>query len=147
VKVCPDTNCWIERLVSPNPWHEVDGGEGEETRHAHILLTTIVLQELWAGARVPDQRAYAERLYEAARRSQRLLTPSAAAWILSGKALQILARRGRFSSARLRALRNDVLLAATALVHGAAVMTKDRVDFARIAEVLPVRVVTPGGEA
>ncbi|MGH7673100.1 MAG: hypothetical protein ACREMC_09370 [Gemmatimonadales bacterium] len=46
-------------------------------------------------------------------------------------------------AARLRALRNDVLLAATAWVHDAAVMTKNRADFARIAEVLPVRVVGP----
>ena len=122
------------------------GAEGEETGRAHVLLATIVLQELWAGAHAPDQRAYAERLYEVARRSQRLLTPPAAAWILSGKALQILARRSRFGAARLRGLRNDVLLAATAMVHGAAVMTHDRRDFERIAQVLRVRVVTPGGE-
>ncbi len=76
-------------------------------------------------------------------RHRPLLTPPAAAWILSGQALQVLEQRGRMGAARLRALRNDVLLAATAWVHDAAVMTKNRADFARIAEVLPVRVVGP----
>ncbi len=108
-----------------------------------MFLATIVLQELWAGARAPDQRAYAERLYETARGARRLLNPPAAAWILSGQTLRILEGRGGLGGARLRALRNDVLLAATAFVHGAAVMTRNRADFARIAAVLPVRVVGP----
>jgi predicted nucleic acid-binding protein len=104
-----------------------------------------VLQELWAGAETASGRAYVERVYVLARKQRRLLNPPTAAWILSGQALQILARGSRFGAARLRGLRNDVLLAATALVHGAAVMTHDRRDFERIAEVLPVRVVGPGG--
>ena len=134
MKVCPDTNCWLERALGP---HET--GRGKQGG-----LATIVLQELWAGAETAAGRAYVERVYVLARTQRRLLNPPTGAWILSGQALQILARRGRFSSARLRALRNDVLLAATALVHGAAVMTSDRGDFERIAEVLPVRVVGPG---
>jgi len=68
---------------------------------------------------------------------------ASAAWVLSGQALHILAHRQRVGSDRLRALRNDVLLAATALLHGAAVMTRNREDFALIAAVLPVRVVAP----
>jgi len=60
-----------------------------------------------------------------------------------GQVLEVLARSGRFGAQRLRALRNDVLLAATAFVYGGAVMTRDRRDFDRIAEVLPVRIVSP----
>ena len=108
-----------------------------------LFLSSPVLQELWAGARTAAGRAYAERVYSLASRHRRILNPPAAAWILSGQALQLLARSGRYGPARLRTLRNDVLLAATALVHGAAVMTHDRADFDRIAEVLPVKVVSP----
>lgn len=140
MKVCPDTSCWIERALEPS----VAAGRQESGR-AHLFLATIVLQELWAGAGTPGERAYVERVYVLARKQRRLLNPPAAAWMLSGQTLQILARRGRFSAARLRALRNDVLLAATALVHGAAVMTHNRRDFEGIAEVLPVRVVGPAG--
>jgi len=141
VKVCPDTNCWLRGALEPH-----EPGRGQRGGRPHVFLATIVLQELWAGAGTADARAYVDHVYVLARKQRRLLNPPTAAWILSGQALQILARRGRFGAARLRALRNDVLLAATALVHGAAVMTHDRRDFERIAEVLPVRVVTPGGE-
>lgn len=106
-----------------------------------MYLTTIALQELWAGAQSPAERGYWERLYELARSQGRLLNPPGAAWILAGQGLNLLGRRGGLAPARLRALRNDVLLAATALAHGAAVMTRDARDFERIAEVLPVRVV------
>jgi predicted nucleic acid-binding protein len=130
VRVCPDTNCWLEKLVTP-------------AEHTNLLLATVVLQELWAGAPTPAERGYLERLYLLARRGRRLLNPPPAAWILSGQALRILAQTHRVGSTRLRALRNDVLLAATALLHGAAVMTRNRDDFAVIAAVLPVRVVAP----
>ena len=141
MKVCPDTNCWIERALEPRA-----AMQGQKGGRAHVFLATIVLQELWAGAGTAAERAYVERVYVLAQKQRRLLNPPAASWILSGQTLQVLARRGRFSSARLRALRNDVLLAATALVHGAAVMTRDRQDFEGIAEVLPVRVVGPAGD-
>jgi predicted nucleic acid-binding protein len=108
-----------------------------------VFLTTIALQELWAGARSAEERSYCDRLYELARRRGRLLNPPGAAWILSGQALSLLMRRGRVSTAGGRALRNDVLLATTALSHRAVVMTHDRADFDRIAAVLPVRVMRP----
>ena len=109
----------------------------------NLLLATVVMQELWAGAPNATERAYIERLYLLAWRDRRLLNPPPAAWVLSGQALQILARGGRFGPGRLRVLRNDVLLAATAVLYGAAVMTRNREDFAAIATVLPVRVVAP----
>ena len=137
MKVCPDTNCWIESALDTSPIRR-SGGE-----RVHVFLSSLVLQELWAGARTAADRAYAERVYVIASRHRRILNPPAAAWILSGQALQVLARSGRYGPARLRSLRNDVLLAATALVHGAAVMTRNRADFLRIAEVLPVKVVSP----
>ena len=137
MKVCPDTNCWIAEALDASPRRRVAG------ERVDVFLTTLVLQELWAGARTAAQRAYAERLYALAWRHRRLLNPPTAAWILSGQAIQLLARRARLGPARLRGLRNDVLLAATALVHGAAVMTHNRADFERIAAVLPVRVVSP----
>ncbi len=130
MRVCPDTHCWLEPLVA-------------SPARTNLLLATVVMQELWAGAPNATERAYIERLYLLAWRDRRLLNPPPAAWVLSGQALHILARRQRVGSGRLRALRNDVLLAATALLHGAAVMTRNREDFALIAAVLPVRVVAP----
>ena len=132
MRVCPDTHCWLEPLVTP-------------TGRTNLLLATVVLQELWAGAPQPGERAFIERLYLLARRDRRLINPPPAAWILSGQALHILARAHSVRSGRLRGLRNDVLLAATALLHGAAVMTRNADDFTLIAGVLPVRIVEPPG--
>jgi len=140
VRVLPDTNVWIGWFGRAPEDFTLEGGR------ARPFLATVTLQELWAGARSVAERAYCERLFETARRRDRLVNPPAGAWILAGQALHVLARRGRFGAARLRALRNDVLLAATAWAYDAAVMTRDRRDFARIAEVRPVRVVGPAGE-
>jgi predicted nucleic acid-binding protein len=134
----PDTNVWLAWLArAPEPFPLASGGR------VRVYLTTIALQELWAGVRSRDERSYCDRLYELARSRGRLLNPPGAAWILAGQGLNALRRRGRLGPMRLRALRNDVLLAATAFTHGAAVMTHDTRDFERIAEVLPVRVVAP----
>lgn len=136
MRVIPDTNVWIAwfRQAPSSVWRDA----GERPRP---FLATITLQELWAGIRSTAEQAYCERLYERARTAGRLLNPPAAAWVIAGQTLRVLARR--VGPARLRALRNDVLLAATAWAYDAAVMTHDREDFERIAAVLPVRVVSP----
>lgn len=138
MRVVPDTTVWLTWFArAPEGFPLAGGGR------ARVFLTTIAVQELWAGARSAPERSYCERLYELARSRGRLLNPPGAAWILSGQALNLLARRARLSSAKWRALRNDVLLATTAVAHGAAVMTHDHADFDRIAQVVPVRVVRP----
>lgn len=142
MRVVPDTSVWIEWLAVPPATFDL-GSRGRAT----VLVSTIALQELWAGAHRAAERADCERLFHTARRHGRLVNPPAVAWILAGQALAVLARRRRFGGARLRGLRNDVLLAATARTYDAAVMTRDMADFGRIAEVLPVRVVSPEADA
>jgi len=138
MRVIPDTNVWITWSArAPEDLSLGDRGD------ALPFLATITLQELWAGARARADRAYCERLLVEAQRHRKLLTPPAAAWILAGQTLGLLARHRVFGPARLRAIRNDVLLAATAWAHDAAVMTHNRADFARIAGILPVRIVEP----
>jgi predicted nucleic acid-binding protein len=140
MRVIPDTNVWITWSArAPEDLSLGDRGD------ALPFLATINLQELWAGARSTADRAYCERLLVEAQRHGKLLNPPAAAWILAGQTLGLLARRRVFGSARLRAIRNDVLLAATAWAYDAAVMTHNRTDFDQIAAVLPVRVVRPAG--
>lgn len=143
MKAVPDTNVWIEWFA-----------HGEHSffttqRHGRfrVLLATIALQELWAGTRSAAEREYLERIHALARRYYALVNPPGAAWILAGQALNLLGRKRRLEPGRLRAMRNDVLLAATAFAHQAAVLTHNREDFALIAEVLPVRVVAPGATA
>jgi len=140
VRVCPDINVWLEWSRSGSA--HLGPGDGRW----RVFLATIVLQEIWAGTRTPDERRYAERLHALAHRYRRVLNPAAAAWILSGQAIGLLAQRHHVPPRRLRALRNDVLLAATAMVHGAAVLTRNLEDFRLVAKVLRVRLLEPRAE-
>ncbi len=137
MNVVPDTNVWIrwlrERRITPP-----DG-----VPRARLLVSTIVLQESWAGVSDTAQDTDLRRLYNLALRSRTLLNPPAAAWVLAGQALKALASRRAIGSQRLRVLRNDALLAASVLVNDGIVLTENRRDFALIAEVMPVRVSHP----
>lgn len=135
----PDTNVWLA-------W---SGKLGRKSFPASVgqpwvLVATIVLQELLAGARSTVEREYFTALFRLARRHGRVVNPPAAAWVLSGLTLAKLAGR-RLGAARLRSLRNDVLLAATALTQRAAVLTYNRADFMLIRSVLPVEFLAPEG--
>lgn len=133
VRLIPDTNVWVAWLATGRWSLEL------ETPARRILVSTIVLQELWAGPHEARRRRDLDTLYALAQRSRRLLNPTSVDWILSGRALAALARERRAQPARLRALRNDVLLAATGLTHRAEVLTQNVADFGLIATVLPVR--------
>ena len=137
MRVVPDTSLWIAWFSAPPVTLQLGRGR------VGLLVSTIALQELWAGASRAAERSDCERLFETARRHHRLVNPPVSAWILAGQTLAVLSRRGRLGPARLRTMRNDVLLAATAWAYDAAVMTHDVRDFAAIADVLPVRVVGP----
>ena len=104
-------------------------------------MSTIVLQELWAGVRNDSEAHDLSRLRALARRVRTLLNPTDAAWVLSGQALARLRSRRNLGAARLRGLRNDALLAASAMLANAAVLTSNRRDFELIAEELAVSVV------
>src|SRR5256885_17001710 len=136
MRVVPDTNVWITWSArAPEDLSLGDRGD------ALPFLATITLQELWAGARSTADRAYCERLLVEAQRHGKLLNPPAAAWILAGQALGVLARRGRLGAARLRAVRNDVLVAPPPRGYDAAGVTPNRAHFTPNTSTLPVRVV------
>jgi predicted nucleic acid-binding protein len=134
VKVVPDTNVWIRWLRARSlPAPPADAAR------LRVLVASPVLQELWAGVRSDAEARDLERLHELARRSRTLLNPPAAAWVISGQALRTLAERGTVGPRRLRALRNDALLAASAALVQATVITENVHDFELLARVIPVR--------
>jgi predicted nucleic acid-binding protein len=138
VNVVPDTNVWIDWLrggVAP--------GELEPGGRLDLFLTTIALQELWAGAQTESVSRVLTALGTLARTHGRLLNPPPPAWIVSGQVLAEIAARRRLSAARLRVLRNDALLAATALSYDAVVLTANRKDFDLLSQFLDVRYQAP----
>lgn len=90
-----------------------------------IRNSSVVLAELWRGASLAAERQFLHAL-EA---SRPVLTPTQKCWLDSGHTLaKIRADRG-FEPHKLRELHFDVLIALTALAHGARLITSNRDDF------------------
>ncbi len=138
MRVIPDTNVWIAWLRAGTA--DLDMVEGGRLG---VFLSTIALQELWAGARSRGVASALSKLMGLAREHGRLLNPPAAAWIVSGQVLREISATRRIGGPRLRALRNDALLAATAVSYDATVLTANVKDFELLGRFLDVRYRAP----
>jgi predicted nucleic acid-binding protein len=112
------------------------------------LLTAVVLQELLAGRRAPEQQT----LCDVAKRLEtlgRLIVPDREDWIQVGVALSRLLRgsarnRRTPSKAEVNLLVRDTLIARCAVKLGATVVTSNIDDFVRIKQVFrSLKFVTP----
>jgi predicted nucleic acid-binding protein len=102
-------------------------------RHLDRLLTinglirnsSVVLAELWRGVSSPIDR----KTVQALERNHPILTPSQKNWLESGQILTRIGTGKGFEPHKLRDLHFDVLIALTALSHGAKLITSNRSDF------------------
>ena len=93
-----------------------------------VRTSSVVLAELWRGATKPAEREFLRTL----EKNHRILTPTEAHWLESGRLLgRICADKG-FAADKLRDLHFDLLIALTARSHGARLITSDRTDFEMI---------------
>ena len=93
-----------------------------------VRTSSVVLAELWRGARKPVEREF----LRAMQRNHPVLTPTAGNWLESGQLLgKMCAERGS-TAEKLRDLHFDVLIALTARSHGARLITSNRADFEMI---------------
>jgi len=90
-----------------------------------IYVSSVVLAELWRGATEKQEFKTLDEL----QRNYRVLVPTEKNWIESGQLLIAMRHDHGFSSAKLRDLHFDVLIALTARNHGATLITSNRVDF------------------
>lgn len=111
----------------------------------YLHLHAIVVQELLAGATSKRwHREIQEGLVPPFERRGRVVVPTFRAWKRSGEIVAELLRRGRLSKAGARPLfLSDVLLTASCREAGVILLTRNELDFARIAEVEPVRFGVP----
>ncbi len=127
-----DTNLFIRGYRT-----EADRGALEAFLQAFApfcYLPAIVAQELLAGVRTAaEERALDRHLIGRFERRGRLLAPSAAAWLESGRVLRALAQAETVSLAGMtKAIGSDVMLAVTCREHGVCLVTENVRDFARI---------------
>jgi len=117
-----DTSVFIDHLRTGRHQQRIESLTGL------IRTSSVVLTELWRGAKEPAEREFLRAL----EKNHRVLTPTENNWRESGRLLgQIHADKG-FTFDKLRDLHFDVLIALTARSHGARLITTDRTDFEMI---------------
>jgi predicted nucleic acid-binding protein len=99
----------------------------EEMEDIHDLVrhSSVVLAELWRGARQQQERVFLERL----EKNFPVFVPTEKDWADSGRVLARMNRENGFSAEKLRDLHFDVLIALTARSRGARLITANRADF------------------
>lgn len=106
------------------------------TPGAPVWLSSVVLEELYAGARPRDFRTV-ERLERDFDNAGRILVPNLGDWTLTGKLLARLAAKYDFEQIGQARLTNDALVAMSAARRGITVITANERDFGRLAQLHP----------
>jgi predicted nucleic acid-binding protein len=102
-------------------------------RESPLWLSSVVLEELYAGANPKDHRIL-EKLERDFGKAGRVLTPNLSDWTHAGKVLARLAQKYGYERIKQARLTNDALIAASAARTGITLLTANRRDFARLAE-------------
>ena len=107
-------------------------------RESPIWLSSVVLEELYAGASPNDYRVL-EKLERDFERARRVLVPNLSDWTQAGRVLARLGERYGYEQIGRARLTNDALIATSAARTGLTVLTINQRDFARLAEFCPLR--------
>jgi predicted nucleic acid-binding protein len=93
-------------------------------------FSSVVVQELLAGAHTPRQRRQVAALYEPFERVRRIVTPSHLVWKEVGNIVAaLLEKTPQFRSKLTSGLLNDTLIALSGRAIGARVVTSNGQDF------------------
>jgi predicted nucleic acid-binding protein len=112
------------------------------TPGAPVWLSSVVLEELYAGVKPRDSRIV-ERLERDFDKAQRILVPNLNDWTLTGKVLARLATEYGFEQIGQARLTNDALLAMSAARRGFTIVTANKRDFGRLAQFHPFQWQAP----
>ncbi|MGD0889942.1 MAG: type II toxin-antitoxin system VapC family toxin [Terracidiphilus sp.] len=103
-----------------------------------LWLTSVVLEELYAGANPADRRV-PEKLEHGFERANRVLVPNLGDWSLAGKVLASVAQKYGYEKIRRARLTNDALIATSAARKGIPVISTESRDFSLLAEFCPAQ--------
>jgi predicted nucleic acid-binding protein len=109
-----------------------------------IYFSSVVAQELLAGARTRFGKRTVEALLAPFEKTRRMVTPSHREWRETGAVLAEILDRRQYLKSKLPALVNDCLLALSARAIGASLYTRNREDFIIIRQVRPFSLVIIG---
>jgi predicted nucleic acid-binding protein len=103
------------------------------TADAPLWLSSVVLEELYAGAGERERRVL-ERLERDFDRAKRVLVPNLRDWTQTGQVLARLAAKYSFDFIGQSRLTNDALIAMSAGRLGIRLLTANERDYRRLAE-------------
>jgi predicted nucleic acid-binding protein len=106
------------------------------TQGAPVWLSSVVLEELYAGVKPRDSRIV-ERLERDFDRAGRMLVPNLSDWTLTGKVLARLAAKYGYEEIGQARLTNGALVAMSAARRGITIVTANARDFGRLAQLHP----------
>jgi len=101
-----------------------------------VWLSSVVLEELYAGAGVNDVHVV-DRLERDFDKAKRILVPNLSDWTRTGKVLSQLAAKYDYEKVGRGRLTNDALIAMSAGRLGITVITANGRDFSKLAEFRP----------
>ena len=137
-RVVLDTSVYVAILRDPR--FARDFRPRYETGVSRTHVSSVVVQELLAGASDARGRRQAEALYRPFERVGRVVTPTHEVWKDAGGLWAIIARRAPAARSKLRAsLLNDILIALSARSIGATAVTRNEDDFRLIQAFAPFR--------
>lgn len=108
------------------------------TVEAPLWLSSVVLEELYAGSR-PENRRELERLERDFDKARRLLVPSLSDWTSAGRILAGIAEKHGYEKIGRARLTNDALIATSAARTGIRVLTMNARDYALLARFCPLQ--------
>jgi predicted nucleic acid-binding protein len=115
----PDTSALLDAIRRPQRWSALE----RSLRSGQVWLSSVVVAELYAGTRSPDDARLLNRIVAAMERVGRLLTPSTGDWARAGR---LIARRARLhGDLRPRDHLADVLILVSAARLNGVVVTEN----------------------
>ena len=105
---------------------------------APLWLSSVVLEELYAGSRPESRRALA-RLERDFEKAKRVLVPNLSDWSTAGRILAGVAAKFGYEKIGRARLANDALIAASAARSGIRVLTVNARDFSLLARFCPLQ--------
>jgi len=107
-------------------------------RESPLWLSSVVLEELYAGSNPADRRVL-EKLERDFAKANRVLVPSLGDWSFTGKILAGIAHTYGYERIGRARLTNDALIATSAARIGIQVISTNARDFALLAQFCPLQ--------
>lgn len=130
-----DTSLYISLLRAGNDAAAVSS---RLAGRSPIWLSSVVLEELYAGADLRARRAL-DRMERNFIRARRVLVPILSDWTRAGIVLWRLGQRFGYEETGKGRLTNDALLASSAGRMGVTILTANARDFEKLSEIQPFR--------